>query len=141
MAKRGPASPLAAEATIRYPLSHSERRVGGEVTQRIANPCRPVRFRYPPPENPNPDGRLLKLDPLSLRTAPHLPQRLAKHQGPIIDAGSTDAVMIAFHQRGFLLGLYKMREAGSKSRYKRVKSVKKRQRRRSAKDPCPDFAG
>jgi hypothetical protein len=37
--------------------------------------------------------------------------------------------------------LYKMREAGRKSRYKRVKSVKKRQRRRSAKDPCPDFAG
>ena len=28
---------------------HSPRRVGRVVMQRIANPCTPVRFRYPPP--------------------------------------------------------------------------------------------
>ncbi len=32
-------------------MSHHKRRVGGVVTQRIANPCTPVRFRYSPPFN------------------------------------------------------------------------------------------
>jgi hypothetical protein len=31
------------------PLTTLHRRVGGVVTQRIANPCTPVRFRYSPP--------------------------------------------------------------------------------------------
>ena len=34
---------------LEKPYEARTRRVGGEVTQRIANPCRPVRFRYPPP--------------------------------------------------------------------------------------------
>ena len=33
----------------RLPDIHKQRRVGRVVMQRIANPCTPVRFRYPPP--------------------------------------------------------------------------------------------
>ena len=33
------------------PLSFVLGRVGGVVTQRIANPCTPVRFRYSPPQH------------------------------------------------------------------------------------------
>lgn len=40
---------LLAAVSPRHEPPRDKRRVGGEVTQRIANPCRPVRFRYPPP--------------------------------------------------------------------------------------------
>ena len=41
---------LAPHASDWYsPVYHIRWRVGGVVTQRIANPCTPVRFRYSPP--------------------------------------------------------------------------------------------
>jgi hypothetical protein len=43
---------LAPDASDWYiPEYHIGWRVGGVVTQRIANPCTPVRFRYSPPNS------------------------------------------------------------------------------------------
>ena len=45
---------LAPHASDWYsPVYHIRWRVGGVVTQRIANPCTPVRFRYSPPNTRN----------------------------------------------------------------------------------------
>ena len=47
---------LSVATRLRRNYTIPQRRVGGMVTQRIANPCIPVRFRYSPPYFPNSQG-------------------------------------------------------------------------------------
>ena len=54
--------------------SHHGWRVGGVVTQRIANPCTPVRFRYSPPNKINDLDEILRY---THRTSKHLSKHSA----------------------------------------------------------------